>query len=149
MMKFASPVVYAAALIPAVVIAVWTTSLLTSNVFIRPDFYEGAAWPLIVAAPGAVIGAIIFAGVGRISLSLERLSRPKALDHFRRCALLYLVLVFFVGWVAASYSPTGSNYAFAFQIQAMAVVLSAILIDALILFMKNRSNSTNDAGGET
>lgn len=149
MAKLVSPVVYGAALLPAVVLAVWAASLLTSHVFIRPDFYEGALWPLIVTAPGAVIGAVVFAGVGRITASLERLSRPKIVDHIRRCALLYLALVLLVGWVAVSYSPTGSNYAFAFQIQAMAVVLSATIIDALVLFMKHRSNSTNNAGGGT
>ncbi|MBA2691589.1 MAG: hypothetical protein H0U65_03725 [Rubrobacter sp.] len=151
MAKFASPVVFGAVLLPTVVVAVWATSFLASNVFMRPDFYEGAAWPLIVMSPGAVVGAVVFAGISRIMLSLERLSRPRIADHLRRCALLYLALVFLVGWIAASYSPTGSNYAFAFQLQTMAVVLSATLIDALVLFSKSRSNmnSTNNAGGET
>ncbi len=150
-MKLVSPVVHGAVLLPVVVLTVWTTSFLTSSVFIRPDFYEGALWPLIVTLPGAVIGAVVFAGVGRITASLERLSRPKIIDHIRRCALLYLAIVFLVGWVAVSYSPTGSNYAFAFQIQTMAVVVSAIFADALVLFSKNRSNtnSTNNAGGGT
>ncbi|MGI8541176.1 MAG: hypothetical protein ACR2N0_15625 [Rubrobacteraceae bacterium] len=150
--KLASPVVFGAVLLPAVVLSVWAASFLASNVFIRPDFYEGAMWPLIVMAPGAVIGAVVFAGAASITASLERLSRPKPLDHLRRCALLYLALVFLLGWVAVSYSPTGSNYAFSFQLQTMAVVVFAILADALVLFLKRRSNMsstniTNNAGG--
>jgi hypothetical protein len=146
MAKLASLVVFGAVLLPTVVLAVWMTSLLTNTVFIRPDFYEGALWPLIVVAPGAVIGIAVFAGVARITASLERLSRPRILDHIRRCALLYLAFVFVVGWIAASYSPTGSNYAFSFQLQLLAVSCAAILTDALVLFAKNR---TNDSGGET
>jgi predicted Abi (CAAX) family protease len=141
--------VYGAVLVPAVVLAVWVASLVTNTVFIRPDFYDGAMWPLIVTAPGAVIGVLLFLGIARITASLERLSRPKKLDHIRRCALLYAALVFVVGWAAISYSPAGSNYAFSLQLQVLAVVLTALLADALVLFTKNRANSTNDAGGET
>lgn len=150
-MKFVSPVVYGAVLLPVVVLSVWATSFLTSHVFIRPDFYEGAVWPLIVTLPGAVVGAVVFAGVGRITLAFERLAHPTVLDHIRRGVLLYAVLVFLVVWVAVSYSPTGSNYAFAFQLQALSVVCSAIIIDALVLFSKCRTNtnSPNNAGGET
>ncbi len=149
MAKLVSPVVFGVLLLPAVVLSVWASSFLTNTMFIRPDFYEGTLWPLVVTLPGAVIGVVVFAGVARITASLERLSRPKALDHLRRCAPLYSVLVFVVGWVALSYTPTGSNYAFSFQLQTLAVVCSAILADALVLFTKNRSNSTNNAGGET
>ncbi len=125
-------------------------SAVTSHVSIRPNFYEGAVWPLIATAPGVFIGAGVFADIGRVTLALERPARPKTLDCLRR-TLLYLVLVFLVGWVAASYPPTESNYALAFQFQALSVVVSAIIFDALILFLKRRSdtNSTDNAGGET
>lgn len=148
MAKLVSPVAFGAVLVPAVVLSVWAASLLASNVFIRPDFYEGAMWPLIVMAPGMLIGLVVFAGVARITAAFERLSMPKALDHLRRCAILYLALVSLVGWMAVSYSPTASNFAFSFQLQFLAVVVSAILADALVLLTKNRSNAHN-AGGET
>lgn len=141
--RLVSPVAHGAALVPSVVLAVWATSYLTSHVFIRSDFYEWWAWPLVVALPGAVVGGLAFAGVCRATLALERLARPAPRDHLRRSALLYAALSFLVFWLVASYSPAGSNYAFAFQIQLLSVVFPAIAVDALIL--KRRSN---DAGGK-
>ncbi len=129
--KILSPVVYAASVVLA--------ALFTLGAWSRISSLPDQALSLIIAlAPTfLLIGGITFGVCAWGLLLLERLQRPKVLDHLRRCALLYPFVVLLGPLVFAFYDDDpGAGYSIAFD--AFIFSTYAVLVDALILLLKRR-----------
>ena len=87
---------------------------------------------LIWGVPALLIGAT-YSLLSLVFLRLERLQRPTVLDHLRRCAFLYAILVLSASVFFASIYSGGGNLGNAFVLVAMLSVCFAISVDALVL----------------
>lgn len=142
-MRFATPFVYALALLPAVAVTVALGSVLSGI------FGTGAVWYALLVVAGLLVGAAVYGGIGRFFIRAERLERSGIGDHLRRCAILYIVLVVTLVWGVLSFVATGGvgwpTFATEMQLHIVSVVLAALAVDKLMA-----SNlSTNSTGGIT
>ena len=101
---------------------------------------------LYVVIKALIFGVVFFLG-GWVLLALERLQRPKLVDHLRRCALLYLLFapgsVSFFLLVDLSDPGAGGSLAITLCIAAG----YAIVIDALLLLVTRRRSHRLAFGG--
>ncbi|MGI8651149.1 MAG: hypothetical protein ACR2KW_12355 [Rubrobacter sp.] len=130
LMRFVSPVVYGIALTPAVALTVAVGSLLAGFVG------RGALWYALLVVAGILVGAAVYYGIGRFLIAAERLRQRGLRDRFRRCVLLYVVLVITLLWGVSTFVSTGGvgwpTFATEMQLHILSVVLAALAVDKLV-----------------
>ncbi|HEV2093337.1 MAG TPA: hypothetical protein VGR18_09265 [Rubrobacter sp.] len=140
--KISSPFAYLAFLLAAMFVGLLTVRTLEAG----PG--PGSPIFLYIIADLLAGGTVLYAG-GWALLSLEELAQPTILDHLRRCALLYLILVPLgvVLLAFANFGDPGGGGALATMLCVAAGC--AIVIDASLLFVVRRRSDGPRTGSYT
>jgi hypothetical protein len=126
-LKFVTPLVYTAILLPTAFLVLQ----MTLSIYLA--WLPGVLFYLMPILLLSTVSGLTSWGL----LRLERLDRPRIFDHLRRCSLLYAASVFLAFLlVSAAYKGT-TDVGSAVVVVALFCVFNAIFADALVLLLKH------------